>query len=91
MRIKELLCSAPVLYTPSRQDNLVLETDASDVGVGGCLKAFDNYSNRFLGVVGYCSKKFNETEKNWHTVVQEGFAVIFAVRHFRHYLIFDWL
>ena len=28
LKVKEILCTAPVLYTPSKNDKLVLETDA---------------------------------------------------------------
>ena len=66
-KIKEILSSAPVLYTPNKYDKLVLETDACDVGVGGCLKAY-NASDKLLGIVGYCIKKFREPEVNWHII-----------------------
>ena len=38
--IKKRLSTAPVLYTPTKNDYFVLETDASNIGLGGCLKAF---------------------------------------------------
>ena len=84
--VKDILCSAPVLYTPSKSDKFVLETDASDIGIGGCLKAY-NTSNDLVGIVGYCSKKFSKSELNWHIIEKEGFAVVFGVEHYRHFLI----
>ena len=88
MKVKEILCTAPVLYTPSKCDRLVLETDACDIGAGGCLKAYDN-NNKILGIVGYCSKKFKEAEINWHIIEKEAFAIINGTDHFRHFLIVE--
>lgn len=85
-KVKEILCTAPVLYTPSKCDKLVLETDACDIGAGGCLKAYDN-NNKLIGVVGYCSKKFKEAEINWHIIEKEAFAIVHGTTHFKHYLI----
>ena len=86
VQVKELLSTAPVLYTPTKHDYLVLETDASDVGAGGCLKAFNAY-NKLQGIVGYCSKKFGKSELNWHIIEKEAFTIIPGTSHFRHYLI----
>ena len=86
VKVKDLLISAPVLYTPTKQDKFVFETDASDVGVGGCLKATNGSSNKLSGIIGYCSKKFNKSEINWHIIEKEAFAIIFGTTHFRHYL-----
>ena len=40
-KIKELLMQYPVLHPPSSNSVLVLETDASDLGTGHCLKALE--------------------------------------------------
>ena len=64
-------------------DEFVFESDASDVGIGGCLKAV-NANGEFI--VGYCSKKF-DTERNWNIVEKEAFAIVHGVQYFRHYLV----
>ena len=41
-RLKDLLCSASVLQSPDFERNFVLQTDASDVGVGAVLSQVDD-------------------------------------------------
>ena len=52
--LKRIMVSPPVLYSPTTKDRFILETDASDVGLGGCLKAVNAQGTR---IVGFCSKK----------------------------------
>ena len=82
-QLKSILASPPVLYSPTVGDDFILETDASDIGLGGCLKATNSRGNF---VVGYCSKKFVDNEIRWSIVEKEGFAILYAVRHFHHFL-----
>lgn len=81
--LKKIFTSSPVLYSPSKMDKFVLETDASDLGLGDCLKA--NNSQGTI-VVGYCSDKFVINECNWNIVEKKAFSVLYGVRHFHHYL-----
>ena len=81
--LKSILTSSPVLYSPTTADKFTLETDASDIGLGGCLKA-SNRQGEF--VVGYCSKKFVDNESGWNIVEKEGFAILYSVRYFHHFL-----
>ena len=61
----KLVSSPPVLHSPSKGDIFVLESDASDVGVGCCLKAINKHGEF---IVGYCSKKFVNSEIRWNIV-----------------------
>ena len=72
-KIKSILSSPPILYTPCKGDKFILETDASDIGIGGCLKAKNGQCEH---IVGYCSKKFSNSELNWNIVEKEVFAVV---------------
>jgi hypothetical protein len=58
---------------------LILQTDASTLGVGAAL------INRYPDgdrVIACCSHAFTEAEMKWKTVEQECFAVVFAVIYF---------
>ena len=81
---KFILSSPPILYTPCKGDKFILETDASDIGIGGCLKAKNDQCEY---IVGYCSKKFSNSELNWNIVEKEAFAVVHNIRHFQHFLV----
>ena len=73
-KVKELLMQYPVLHPPSSNSIFVLETDASDLGTGHCLKALEvtgfitdvkafAHSNPDKEhIVAYGSKKFDDTE-----------------------------
>ena len=82
-KLKSIMSSPPVLYSPTIEDRFILETDASNVGLGGVLKATNN---RGTYVIGYCSKKFVDNEINWNIVEKEAYAIIHNVKHFHHYL-----
>ena len=86
IEIKKLLCNYPVLHSPSYRDYFILETDACDTGMGGCLKCIDHVTKQEY-IVGYSSRKFSSSEINWNIVEKEAYAVVHNVKHFRHYLI----
>ena len=83
--VKEKLTTAPVLHSPSTSDSFILQTDASDLGIGCCLKA--SSGNREEFIVGYDSAKLSDMEYQWNIVEKEAFSVIEATKKFRHYLI----
>ena len=63
--------------------------DASDLGIGNCLKAVKtlNDLSEQEHLVAYGSKKFDSTEQCWNIVEKEAYAIIYAVEKHRHYLI----
>ena len=83
--VKTLLTTAPVLTSPSKDDQFILETDACNLGAGSCLKIVRPDGNEH--VVAFHSYKFNKTERNWNIVEKEAFSVVLATRTYRHYLI----
>ena len=53
------------LYVPLHgDDDMVLETDASDLGAGSCLKGVDSVTRNEY-IIGYTSNKFSDTEVKW--------------------------
>ena len=83
--IKNKLSSSPVLRSPCASDTFILETDASDWGIGGCLKGLSKNGDEY--VVSYYSEKLTDTEYRWNIVEKECFAIVQNIEKFRHYLI----
>ncbi|KAK3738177.1 hypothetical protein QZH41_007177 [Actinostola sp. cb2023] len=84
-KLKEALTSAPVLAFPDMTKTFELSTDASDTGFGCILSQRDN-SGRERPVY-YLSKTFCDNELSWHTRDKEAFALVYALRKFRQYLL----
>ena len=84
-RLKQLLCSAPILAYPDFGKNFVLQTDASDNGVGAVLSQLDDSGNE--KVIAYASKALSPREQKYSTTEKEALAVVFGTGHFRVYLL----
>ena len=84
-RLKELLCSAPILTYPDFGKEFVLQTNASDYGVGAVLSQLDDLGNE--NVIAYASEALSPREQKYSTTDKEVFAVVFGTAHFRVYLL----
>ena len=84
-QLKAVLCSSPVLYSPNFEKEFVLQTDASDRGVGAVLNQMgdDNLEHPMA----YFSKKLLPREEKYSTVEEECLAVKLGVQAFRVYLL----
>ena len=82
-KLKSALTTAPVLAYPTRDDQFVLDTDASNTGTGAVLSQVQDGDER---AIAYYSKTLNKAERNYCTTRKELLAIITAVRHFHHYL-----
>lgn len=82
-RLKAALVSAPVLQYPDPLQPFVLDTDASDHGVGAVLSQLFDGEER---VVAYYSRALSTPERNYCTTRKELLAVVDAVRQFHPYL-----
>ena len=78
--LKDALTQAPVLCYPSFKKGFTLQTDASAVGIGAVLEQEGH-------VVAYASCSLTPPERQYSVIEQECLAVVFAVKHFRHYLL----
>ena len=90
-KLKEALTSAPVLAFPDMTRTFELSTDASDIGFGSILSQRDSTGQD--RPIYYLSRTFSSNEINWHTRDKEAFALVYALRKFRHYLLgqrFTW-
>ena len=84
-RLKHLLCSAPILAYSDFSQAFILQTDASDYGVGAVLSQLDELGNE--KVIAYASKALSPREQKYSTTEKEAFAVVFGTAHFRVYLL----
>ena len=85
VELKRLLCSAPVLKAPDFSRLFILQTDASDRGIGAVLSQTDK--NEDDHPVAYFSKKLLPREQRYSTVEKECLAIKLATHAFRVYLL----
>ena len=70
--LKQCLCSGPVLKNPDFSKTFVLQTDASDRGVGAVLSQCGEDGEEHL--IGYYSRKLLPREEHYATVETECLA-----------------
>ena len=84
-QLKEFLCSSPVLKSPDWDKPFILQTDASNRGVGAVLSQPDaDGSDR---PVAYFSRKLLPREERYSTIEKECLAIKLGVQAFQVYLI----
>ena len=84
-QLRKCLCSAPVLAYPDFSRAFILDTDASDTGIGGVLSQLDE--NGRERVIAYGSKLLTKSERQYCVTRRELLAVVTYVRQYRPYLI----
>ncbi|KAH8349451.1 hypothetical protein KR067_013707 [Drosophila pandora] len=82
-KLKSRLAEDPVLACPDFTKKFVLQTDASDYGVGAVLTQDTDEGER---VVAYASRTLIGAEKNYSATEKECLAIIWAIRQMRPYL-----
>ncbi len=82
--LRRAMSEEPVLQGPDYQKEFVLQTDASNVGIGAVLCQFDDEDND--KPIAYFSRKLLSRERNFSAVDKECLAIVDAVRHFEIYL-----
>ncbi len=78
--LKEKLMTAPVLIFPEYQQEIILCTDASDIGLGGI---FMQERNGKPQPIAYASLLCKSAEKNYSITERETLAVIYSLEKFR--------
>ena len=81
--LKTALCSAPILAFPQSEGEFIIDTDASNVGMGAVLSQVQDGVER---VISYYSKCFSKPERHYCVTRKELLAVVSAVKAFHHYL-----
>ena len=82
--LKSILCSKPVLRGPDFTKTFVLQTDASDHGVGAVLS--QEVASGEKHPIGYFSSKLLPTEK-YSVIEKECLVIKLACQSFRVYLL----
>jgi hypothetical protein len=83
--LRQKLVSAPILAFPDYTRSFVLDTDASDTGMGAVLSQLDD--NGAERVVAYASCTLSRAERRYCVTRKELLAVVTFIKHFRPYLL----
>ena len=83
--LKESLCNSPVLRSPDFAAKFILQTDASNGGIGAVLSQRDD--DGVDHPIAYYSKKLQPREEPYATVEKECLAIKMAIANFRVYLL----
>ncbi|KAL7724485.1 hypothetical protein ACLKA6_007314 [Drosophila palustris] len=81
--LKARLTEAPVLACPDFSEKFVLQTDASDCGLGAVLTQQHQGAER---VIAYVSRRLVKAEENYSATEKECLAIVWAIRKLRCYL-----
>lgn len=83
--LKSRICSAPILKFPDFSRQFVLTTDASGIALGAVLSQIADDGKDHP--IAFFSKALSTDEKKWDSCEQELYAILCAIKHFRHYLL----
>jgi len=84
--LKETLMKAPILAYPDHSKEFELYTDASKVALGAVLMQKD--SKGISKPIAFASRHLTKTERNYSVTEKELLAIVWATKHFNHY-VFD--
>ena len=82
-KLKELLTSSPVLAYPKQDGLFILDTDASNHGIGAVLSQVQDGVER---PIAYSSRTLSKSERNYCTTRRELLAIVEFTKLHRHYL-----
>ena len=83
-KLKNLLTSAPTLAFPDFEQPFILETDASGVGLGAVLAQRGQAGE--TRPIAFANRTLQGAEKRYSVTELEALGVVWAVKHFRHYI-----
>ncbi|GBN81789.1 Retrovirus-related Pol polyprotein from transposon 297, partial [Araneus ventricosus] len=81
--LKQALTSSPILTYPRTDKDFILDTDASNEGIGAVLSQNTGNEER---VIAYFSKSLGKPERNYCVTRKELLAIVKSIEHFHHYL-----
>ena len=83
-KVKELLCSAPLLAHFDPAKPILVQVDASPFGLGAILSHVEE--NGKESPVYYASRTLSAAERNYPQIEKEGLALVYAVKKFHQFL-----
>ena len=83
--LKHHLCSSPVLRSPDFDRPFILQTDASDRGVGAVLSQVDDAGDEHA--IAFYSRKLLPREERYSTIEKECLAIKLGMQAFKVYLL----
>ena len=83
--LKQCLTTAPVLAFPDFSKPFILDTDASDTGIGAVLSQTDD--NGREKVIAFASRTLSKPERRYCVTRKELLSVVTFIRHFRPFLL----
>ncbi|GFV95826.1 retrovirus-related Pol polyprotein from transposon 297 [Trichonephila clavipes] len=82
--LKGKLIDKPVLYAPNFEREFIVQTDASNAGMGAVLTQLNEQGEEHP--ILYLSKKFSKVEKRYCTAEKECASIVFAIKRVHYYL-----
>jgi len=83
-QLKCVLSSSPILSFPKEEEEFILDTDASNIGIGAVLSQRQEGKEK---VIAYYSRVLNKPERNYCVTRRELLAIVDSLKFFRHYLL----
>jgi hypothetical protein len=83
-QLKEKLTTAPVLAAPCDDGTYILDTDASDYGLGAVLQ---QVQNGVIRVIAYGSRTLSNAERTYCTSRKEMLALVWGLSKYRQFLL----
>ncbi|GBL83023.1 Transposon Ty3-G Gag-Pol polyprotein [Araneus ventricosus] len=84
--LKQALITSPVLTDPRTDKEFILDTDASNEGIGAVLS--QKIGNEEC-IIAYFSKSLGKPERNYCVTRKEVLAIVKSIEHF-HYYLYGW-
>ena len=81
--LKDRLTKSPILRLPDFEKYFMVQSDASDVGMGAVL--LQEFEDGIFPIA-YASKKLLPREKNYSVIERECLGIVYAVKKFQSYL-----
>jgi hypothetical protein len=81
--LKQCLTATPVLSYPCPHGDFILDTHASNVGIGAVLSQTQDGEGR---VIGYYSRTLNKAERNYCATRKELLGAVAAIKHVHYFL-----